>query len=135
MSSARSRRPQRSARRCWSTTRSASMGSRLKDKIALIAGAGSIGPGWGNGRATTVRFVEEGAKVFAVDRDARSLEETVANAPGIPTHICDVTDGAAVKEMIAACVKQFGRPHILVTNVAAPPAGGPVYMTKQVWDA
>ena len=57
------------------------MGSRLKDKVALIAGAGSIGPGWGNGRATTVRFVEEGAKVFAVDRDARSLEETVAKAP------------------------------------------------------
>jgi NAD(P)-dependent dehydrogenase (short-subunit alcohol dehydrogenase family) len=111
------------------------MGSRLKDKVALIAGAGSIGPGWGNGRATTVRFVEEGAKVFAVDRDARSLEETVAKAPGIATHICDVTDGAAVKEMIAACVKQFGRLDILVNNVGGSAAGGPVEMTEEVWDA
>src|SRR5260221_12049046 len=102
--------------RCWSTTRSASMASRLKDKVALIAGAGSIGPGWGNGRATTVRFVEEGAKVFAADRDARSLEETVAKAPGIAPHICDGTDGAAAKEMIQACVKGFGRLDILVNN-------------------
>jgi NAD(P)-dependent dehydrogenase (short-subunit alcohol dehydrogenase family) len=111
------------------------MGSRLKDKVALIAGAGSIGPGWGNGRATTVRFVEEGAQVFAVDRDARSLEETVAKAPGIATHICDVTDGAAVKEMIAACVKRFGRLDILVNNVGGSAAGGPVEMTEEVWDA
>ncbi|HSU76286.1 MAG TPA: 3-oxoacyl-ACP reductase, partial [Burkholderiales bacterium] len=36
------------------------MGSRLKDKVAIVTGAGSVGPGWGNGRATTVRFAEEG---------------------------------------------------------------------------
>ena len=80
------------------------MGSRLKDKVALITGAGSIGPGWGNGRATTVRFVEEGAKVFAVDRDARSLDETLEKAPGIATHIGDVTDGKAVAAMVRAGV-------------------------------
>ena len=50
---------------------------RLKDKIAIIVGAGqSPGEGLGNGRATALRFVQEGAKVLAVDRDLASAEET-----------------------------------------------------------
>src|SRR6185436_14517177 len=40
---------------------------RLKDKVAIVTGAGSVGPGWGNGRAIAARFAEEGAKIFAVD--------------------------------------------------------------------
>jgi len=111
------------------------MGSRLKDKVAIITGAGSIGPGWGNGRAAVVRFVEEGARVLAVDRDAASLKETVAKAPGIATHICDVTDGKAVAAMVRACVEQFGRLDILVNNVGGSAPGGPVEMTEEVWDA
>jgi NAD(P)-dependent dehydrogenase (short-subunit alcohol dehydrogenase family) len=111
------------------------MGSRLKDKVAIITGAGSIGPGWGNGRASVVRFVEEGAKVFAVDRDAASLKETLDKAPGIATHICDVTDGKAVAAMIRACVDKFGRLDVLVNNVGGSAPGGPVEMTEEVWDA
>jgi NAD(P)-dependent dehydrogenase (short-subunit alcohol dehydrogenase family) len=111
------------------------MGSRLKDKVAIITGAGSIGPGWGNGRAAVVRFVEEGAKVFAVDRDAASLKETVEKAPGIATHICDVTDGKAVAAMVRACVERFGRLDILVNNVGGSAPGGPVEMAEEVWDA
>jgi NAD(P)-dependent dehydrogenase (short-subunit alcohol dehydrogenase family) len=111
------------------------MGSRLKDKVAIITGAGSIGPGWGNGRATVVRFVEEGAKVFAVDRDAASLKETLDKAPGIATHIGDVTDGKAVAAMIRACVDKFGRVDVLVNNVGGSAPGGPVEMTEEVWDA
>ena len=45
------------------------MAGRLANKVALITGAGCVGPGWGNGRAIAVRFAEEGAKVFAVDRE------------------------------------------------------------------
>jgi NAD(P)-dependent dehydrogenase (short-subunit alcohol dehydrogenase family) len=42
---------------------------RLKDKIAIILGAGqSPGEGLGNGRATVLRFAQEGAKVLAVDK-------------------------------------------------------------------
>ena len=111
------------------------MGSRLKDKVAIISGAGSVGPGWGNGRATTVRFVEEGAKVFAVDRDERALKETVERAPGIATHICDVTDSAAVAAMVRACIDRYGRVDILVNNVGGSAAGGPVEMSEEVWDA
>jgi NAD(P)-dependent dehydrogenase (short-subunit alcohol dehydrogenase family) len=52
---------------------------RLKDKIAIVVGAGqSPGEGMGNGRATVLRFAEEGAKVLAVDNDFASAEETVA---------------------------------------------------------
>src|SRR6186713_1449002 len=54
---------------------------RLKDKVAIVVGAGqSPGEGMGNGRATVLRFVQEGATVMAVDRDLGSAEETVAMA-------------------------------------------------------
>ena len=42
---------------------------RLKGKTAMVVGAGSIGPGWGNGKATAVTFAREGAQVFCVDRN------------------------------------------------------------------
>ena len=45
--------------------------NRFQDRVAIVTGAGSVGPGWGNGRAIAVRLAEEGAKVFAVDRDER----------------------------------------------------------------
>ena len=111
------------------------MGSRLKDKVAIVTGAGSVGPGWGNGRATTVRFAEEGAKVFAVDRDAQALKETLEKAPGIATHNCDVTSSEAVASMVRACLERFGRVDILVNNVGGSAAGGPVEMSEEVWDA
>jgi len=111
------------------------MGSRLKDKVAIVTGAGSVGPGWGNGRATTVRFAQEGAKVFAVDRDARALKETVDQAPEIATHFCDVTDSGAVAAMVRACIERYGRVDILVNNVGGSAAGGPVEMSEDVWDA
>ena len=50
---------------------------RLKGKTAMVVGAGSIGPGWGNGKATAVTFAREGAQVFCVDRNAAAAEETV----------------------------------------------------------
>ncbi|MFL4977566.1 MAG: SDR family NAD(P)-dependent oxidoreductase, partial [Xanthobacteraceae bacterium] len=73
--------------------------------------------------------------VFAVDRDAKSLKETLARAPGIRSHTCDVTDSAAVKAMVDACVKRFGRVDILVNNVGGSAPGGPVEMSEEAWDA
>ena len=112
---------------------------RLAGKIALISGAGSVGPGWGNGRAMAVRFAEEGASIFAVDQEADRLAETVvrvlAAGGAIETHIADVTDSAAVAALAKACVARFGRIDVLVNNVGGSAAGGPVEMDEEVWDA
>jgi NAD(P)-dependent dehydrogenase (short-subunit alcohol dehydrogenase family) len=115
------------------------MTGRLQDKVAIVTGAGSIGPGWGNGRAIAVRFAEEGAKVFAVDREPARLAETVerveAAAGAIRTHRCDVTDGASVAAMVEACLAAYGRIDVLVNNVGGSAAGGPAEMSEDVWDA
>jgi NAD(P)-dependent dehydrogenase (short-subunit alcohol dehydrogenase family) len=115
------------------------MAGRLEGKIALITGAGCVGPGWGNGRAMAVRFAEEGAKIFAVDRDPATVTETVerVEAAGgvIKTHQCDVTNTTAVAAMAKACAETFGRIDVLVNNVGGSAAGGPVEMAEEVWDA
>jgi len=115
------------------------MGSRLKQKVAIVTGAGSVGPGWGNGRATAVRFAEEGARVFAVDRDSERLSETIFLTKNteneMRTHVCDVTDDRAVAGMIEACLRVFKKIDILVNNVGGSAPGGPVEMSEEVWDA
>lgn len=112
------------------------MGSRLVNKVAIVTGAGSVGPGWGNGRAIAARFAAEGAKVFAVDLHADRLVETENAAKAdIRAYLCDVTDGNAVKAMVEACVEHFGRLDILVNNVGGSAPGGPVEMSEETWDS
>src|SRR5262252_2133752 len=106
------------------------MAGRLDGKVAIVVGAGCVGPGWGNGRAMAVIFAREGARVFAVDRDADSMRETVERAREagreITSHLCDATDSGAVSAMADACIKTHGRIDILVNNVGGSAAGGPV---------
>ena len=114
------------------------MAGRVAGKVALIAGAGCVGPGWGNGRAAAVLFAREGAKVFAVDRNAESMAETVAhvgNDGEIVTHVCDVTDDAQVRAMVDACRKAFGRIDILINNVGGSAAGGAAEIAEDAFDA
>ncbi len=115
------------------------MAGRLQDKVALITGAGCVGPGWGNGRASAVLFAREGAKVFAVDRSAGPMEETLARVREfggrIEPHLCDVTANDAVAAMVAACVKAFGRVDILVNNVGGSAKGGAAELSEADWDA
>jgi NAD(P)-dependent dehydrogenase (short-subunit alcohol dehydrogenase family) len=115
------------------------MSGRLQGRIAIVTGAGCIGPGWGNGRATAVRFAEEGAKIFAIDRNLDSVAETVERVTAvggeIVTHQCDVTDSASVEIMAKACLGRFGRIDVLVNNVGGSAAGGPAEMSEDVWDA
>lgn len=112
---------------------------RLQDKVAIVTGAGCVGPGWGNGRATCVRFAEEGAKVFAVDLKAGPMEDTLnrtREAGGdIAPHLCDVTSRAAVEEMVANCIAHFGRVDILINNVGGSAKGGPAEMDEDTWNA
>ena len=115
------------------------MSARLQNRIAIVTGAGSVGPGWGNGRATCVRFAEEGAKIFAIDRDpdktAETVERVLAVGGEIVTYQCDVTSNESVAAMVKACVDRFGRIDVLVNNVGGSAHGGPVDMPEEVWDA
>jgi len=114
------------------------MSGRLKNKVAIVTGAGCVAPGWGNGRATAVRFAQEGAKIFAVDLKPESVEETVRHvkeAGGeIIVHQCDVTGGESVAAMVEACVKHYSRIDVLVNNVGGSAHGGPVEMAEEVFD-
>src|SRR3546814_13581021 len=55
---------------------------RLDGKVAIVTGAGSIGPGWGNGKATAVLFAREGARVACIDVNPSAAEETRASIAG-----------------------------------------------------
>ena len=112
---------------------------RLAGKVAFVTGAGSVGTGWGNGRAIAVRFAQEGARVFGVDRDPERLTETqaliTAGGGSFEAGSCDVTRSESVADAIAQCVAVFGRLDILVNNVGGSAKGGPVEMSEDVWDA
>lgn len=112
---------------------------RLHNKVAIVTGAGCVGPGWGNGRAVAVRFAQEGAKIYAVDRDFEAMRETVARVQDAGGEIvaatCDVTDSQAVAAMVDACVAHYGRVDILINNVGGSAAGGPVSLDEARWDA
>lgn len=115
------------------------MAQRLKDKVAIITGAGCVGPGWGNGRAAAVLFAQHGAKVFAVSRSLASMQETKDRIDGfggsVTLYSCDMTESAKVKAMVQACVAAYGRVDILVNNVGGSASGGPVELTEAAWDA
>ena len=114
------------------------MTQRLKDKVALVLGAGSIGPGWGNGKATAVAYSREGARVLAVDLSLPAAQETAAiiRAEG---GVCeaiqaDVTVDADVARVVAHCMAWQGRIDILHNNVGMAYLGGPVEMSEETWD-
>ena len=92
---------------------------RMQNKVVLVTGAGSVGPGWGNGRAIAVRIVQEGAHVMALDLHNDRLEETLrlgkeaqATHQGeIASMTCNVTSAASIQTAVEATLKRFGRWH------------------------
>ncbi len=113
------------------------MAGRLKDKIALVFGAGSSGPGWGNGKATAVSFAREGATVMAVDRVREAAEETrklIADEGGTAyAEVADVTSGVDIKRVVDSLVGKCGRIDILHNNVGITAMGGPIEETEESW--
>ena len=102
---------------------------RLEGKTAVVIGAGqSPGEGMGNGRATALRFTQEGAKVMAVDRDLRSAEETASmvkqSGGECVAFEADVTMERTLIAAIAAAEQRWGRIDILHYNVGVSIAGG-----------
>ncbi len=110
----------------------------MTGKVAIVTGAGSIGPGWGNGKAAAVLLARQGAKLFLVDINQAGAEETqglIAGEGGTSAaHRCDMLVAAEVEAMMGACLQRFGRIDALVNNVGGSAPGDAVTMPEEVWD-
>jgi len=111
----------------------------LTGKVAFISGAGSVGEGWGNGKATAVLLARQGATIYGTDVSLAAAEETRAliAAEGGTAHAAavDMTKAREVEAAVADCLARFGRIDILVNNVGGSAPGDPVAMSEEVWDA
>lgn len=114
------------------------MGDRLKGQVAIVVGAGSSGPGWGNGKATAVTFAREGANVFCVDLNVQAAQETVDIVKGeggeAHAHTANVSVASDVQRMVEACLSQYGRIDVLHNNVGIARMGGPIELSEEDWD-
>jgi NAD(P)-dependent dehydrogenase (short-subunit alcohol dehydrogenase family) len=108
---------------------------RLKDKVAIVVGAGqSPGEGVGNGRATALTFAREGAKVLCVDHNLESAQETVrligeSQGTAAPCK-ADVTKAKDIKAMVVDAIGRWGRIDILHNNVGVSLSGGDAELDK-----
>ena len=113
------------------------MPGRLQDKIAIVFGAGSVGPGWGNGKATATLFAREGAHVVCVDFNPEAAKETVEIIRGeggaASAAICDVTRSEQVKLVVDEIAARHGRVDVLHNNVGYATMGGPVELSEDEW--
>lgn len=114
------------------------MTGRLRGKVAIVAGAGSIGPGWGNGKATATVFAREGAKVICADINRDAAEETAAiiqNEGGQAFAVqADVTRADQVADLVGRALGRYGRIDILDNNVGIAEIGSVVDLPEETWE-
>lgn len=116
------------------------MGDRLQGKVAIVVGGGQTpGETIGNGRATAIRFAQEGASVLVVDHRFDSAAETVAmiTAEGgaAVAHAADITDAEACASLAPAALAAFGALHVLHNNVGIGGGDGPATrVDEDSWD-
>jgi len=104
---------------------------RLKDKIAIITGAGA-----GIGKAAAQIFVREGAKVIVADRDGQKASAVAAELGDAALALTvDVSRSDEVKAMIDTAVRKFGRLDILANNAGYGIPGTVVNTDEDDWDA
>lgn len=100
----------------------------LAGRVALVFGAGSSGPGWGNGKATAVTFARAGATVIAIDIQAGAAEETraliAAEGGRAEARVCDVTVSGQVQALVDDVAARHGRIDVLHNNVGITVMGG-----------
>jgi NAD(P)-dependent dehydrogenase (short-subunit alcohol dehydrogenase family) len=105
----------------------------LKDKVALITGAGR-----GLGQAVALAYTRQGARVVAVARTQSELDRTAAliDAEGgrVRTMSVDLADDDQVREMALRLIDELGSPHVLVNNAARLPLKRFDEMTLEDWD-
>ncbi|MDP3545414.1 MAG: SDR family oxidoreductase [Phreatobacter sp.] len=113
------------------------MMNRLQDRVALVFGAGSVGPGWGNGKASAVAYARAGARVVCVDINRSAAEETVGIIRGeggtAEALACDVTKLMEVEDVVARTTALFGAVDILHNNVGHAKMGGPPDLSEDEW--
>lgn len=111
---------------------------RLNGKVALVTGCGTLGSGWGNGKAIAAVLARQGASVYGCDLnlDAAQQSEKVIRDEGgqIQVQQCDVTDSGQVATLVKACLDRYGRIDILVNNVGRSEPGDPVSLSEQDWN-
>jgi NAD(P)-dependent dehydrogenase (short-subunit alcohol dehydrogenase family) len=114
------------------------MGDRVRGKVAIVTGAGSSGPGVGNGKATAVVYAREGAKVMLVDYNLEAAEETsgIIEEEGGECFAfkADVSKSGDCRDIINKCVETYGRMDILHNNVGIEIPGGMDEMSEADWD-
>lgn len=114
------------------------MAERLRDKVALVVGAGSSGPGWGNGKAAAVLFAREGARVVCgdIDRDAAAETAELIRAEGGEALVVqvDATQHEQVRAMVEAAVEAYGGIDVLDNNLGVAEGGGVVELPEADWD-
>jgi len=114
------------------------MGERVKGKVAIITGAGSIGAGIGIGKATAILLAREGARVMLVDLNPEAAEETkrLIDEEGGDSIVlqADVSKAGDCRSMVEKCIQTYGRVDILDNNVALGAHGGPVETSEEEWD-
>ncbi len=113
------------------------MSKRLQGKVAVVFGAGSVGLGWGNGKATATLFAREGATVVCVDVRRDAAEETAGIITGEGNRagagVCDVTDTGSVCALVEQIVAEHGRIDVLHNNVGFAQMGGPIELDEADW--
>lgn len=111
---------------------------RLEGRVALVFGAGSIGDGWGNGKAAAVAYARNGARVVAIDLNAEAAAVTreiiLAEGNQAISVAADVTRLAEVERAVAFALERWGRIDILHNNVGITSQGGPVETSEETWD-
>lgn len=113
------------------------MPDRLTGRTAIVFGAGSSGPGWGNGKAAAVAYAREGARVVCVDISEAAAAETaaiIAQEGGVAfSAVADVTSLVSVEAAVATAFERFGRLDILHNNVGVVVHGGPVDLDEDAF--
>lgn len=114
------------------------MPGRLTGKVAIVTGAASSGPGVGNGKAISILFAREGARVLLVNRSeehASELQREIEAEGGeCSTFAADISVKEQVEAMIEAAVSRYGRLDILCNNVGIGGPGRVTNLKEPDWD-
>jgi NAD(P)-dependent dehydrogenase (short-subunit alcohol dehydrogenase family) len=112
---------------------------RVAGKCCVVVGAGSIGPGWGNGKAAAVLYAREGAKVLAVDARREAAEETAALIRGeggiVEVLAGDMSDPAVAAAAVAHAAALWGGVDIVHFNIGISRPGDLLETSLEDWRA